>query len=322
MTARSLLGALKTALYRRPRSEWQRLASWGPVAYFRSDVWAREMEHAATSLLSPSHEFVDQEARKIEVWFLTGEKFWFQTAFCAWTLAKHSGRGIVLNVVDDGTLRPQDDDALRRLFPQGRTIWKHAVRERLDDSLPIARFSMLRKRWGDYVNIRKLTDIHLGSRGVKLVLDSDMLFFSKPDALLAWWDLQNKSSGGIATPCVMTDCIESYGYSRALMRELSGADIPSMINVGVCGLHSENIDWEELESWCQILVEREGTSYFLEQALVAMLVSRTTAIVLPRGRYITLPSRSQVALREGTLHHYVADSKPLYFGKAWKLAIE
>ena len=118
----------------------------------------------------------------------------------------------------------------------------------------------------------------------------------------------------------MTDCMESYGYSRALMEELAGAPIPEKLNVGICGLRSEDIDWEEMEHWCRQLLEREGTTYYLEQALVAMLAARNTPVVMQPDDYITFPSRKQATSGVGVLQHYVADSKPWYFGNAWRTA--
>ncbi|MFY8148879.1 MAG: hypothetical protein ACOVNL_06625 [Prochlorococcaceae cyanobacterium] len=268
------------------------------------------MEQAARQL-PPLPAVPPKAGRPLEVWYLTGEHFWYQTAFCAWSLARHCQRELVLHLVDDGSLKPEQEQRLRRLFPAGKTRWKQEVALELDQHLPMDRFPVLRQRWGDYINIRKLIDIHLASSGSKLVLDSDMLFFRRPDELLAWWD---QPEG----PCLMVDCVESYGYSRALMEELAGASIPPMLNVGICGLASEWIDWQELEHWCRTLVEREGTSYYLEQALVAMLAARTMPSVMPRSNYITYPTRQQALTGDGVLQHYVADSKPWYFGEAWR----
>jgi hypothetical protein len=272
------------------------------------------MEKAAAQL-SALPDLEVGASRPLEVWYLTGNRFWYQTAFCAWSLALHSQRDLVLHLVDDGSLRSDQEQQLRRLFPSGVTRWKQAVVAQLDQHLPVSRFPVLRQRWSDYINIRKLTDIHLGSSGTKLVLDSDMLFFQRPDELLAWWDQPD-------APCLMLDCVESYGYSRELMEELAGAPTQPLLNVGICGLASELINWKELEHWCQILVEREGTSYYLEQALVAMLAARSTPTVMPRSSYITLPTRQQTLAGEGVLQHYVADSKPWYFGEAWKLVLK
>lgn len=312
------LSRLKTRLYREPKDEIQRLMRWGSRAYFFCDSWAREMEAAARTLPTPP---TVADSAPLPIWFLTGRRFWYQTAFCAWTLALQSKRSIELNLIDDGTLEAHHVETLRRLFPAGLTITKESVRDRIDTFLPASRFPILRQRWQDYVNIRKMTDIHAGSTGVKLVLDSDMLFFRRPTALLGWWDAHQQVADSSFTPCLMTDCTESYGYSRPLMERLTGGKIPPLLNVGICGLKSEDLDWEEIEFWCRSLLEEEGTSYYLEQALVAMLSARTPPTVMPPADYITFPSRQQIRICEGALQHYVADSKPWYFGEAWKLAM-
>ncbi len=384
---RQYLSDAKTVLYRRPKDEFARMCRWGPRAYFLCDSWMREMEEAAyrlepirkaeirnlkseISILGDEKKSFDHRPSTIDnapvaLWFLTGKRFWYQTAFCAWTFAKHSGREVILNLVDDGTLSDEHHAGLRRLFPQGVTVHKSDVQERIEALLPVERFPILRQRWADYINIRKLTDIHLGSTGVKLVLDSDMLIFRKPQAILDWWDaahgaaserykgvkyegmeggrpsvvssqksqesvLSSDDSGILSpnslkptaySPLLMTDCEESYGYSRSLMEELARAPIPPLLNVGICGLRSESLDWEELEHWCRTLLAREGTSYFLEQALVAMLAAKLSPTVMPRSEYITFPTEQQTVNGEGVLQHYVSDSKPWYFGKAWKYAV-
>src|SRR5690606_28875224 len=115
---------------------------------------------------------------------------------------------------------------------------------------------------GVYFNIRKLTDIHPGRDGWRIVLDSDMLFFAPPRDLLEWM----KSP---AQPLFMTDIATSYGRSDSRLQSICGLAVPQKLNVGICALQSEQIDWDEIEEWHRQLVS-EGTSYFDEQALLAM----------------------------------------------------
>ena len=317
---RPWLSHLKTVVYRRPRDQWRKVQRWGPRAVMRLPAWQRRMEHAALNLPLPSPCDAHQPA--LEVWMLTGERFWYQSAFCAWTLARHSGRAVVLHLMDDGSLTPTLEGHLRRLFPQGTTLGRAEALEQLQVRLPADRYPTLHRRWHDYINIQKLTGPHLAGGAVKLVLDSDMLFFRRPDALLAWWDAAVANPGGDAAqaPCLMVDCEESYGYSAQLMQALAGAPITPLLNVGICGLSSASLDWDLLEHWCTALEKQEGTSYFLEQALVAMLAARRQPVVMPRSDYITFPSAEQTLSGDGVLQHYVADSKPWYFGQAWQRA--
>jgi|688.fasta_scaffold22915_8 hypothetical protein len=308
---RHLLSTSKTFLFRKPSQELGRLHRWGAHAYLRSSAWAHQMEAAASRLPVP----VEASAGKphLEVWFLTGRRFWYQTAFCAWTLSRHSGRELIVHLADDGSLTQEVEHELRYLFPNGTTHWRDECKQLFSELLPPSRYPTLHLRWHDYINLHKLTAPHLGQSGIKLVLDSDMLFFRSPDALLAWWDKPDQ-------PCLMLDCEESYGYTRPLLENLAGVSLLPSLNVGICGLDSSSIDWDQLEYWCRSLVEGEGTSYYLEQALAAMLASRCQPIVLPRADYITFPTHQQVAQGSGVLQHYVSDSKPWYFRTAWRLA--
>jgi hypothetical protein len=116
----------------------------------------------------------------------------------------------------------------------------------------------------------------------------------------------------------MVDVETCYGYSNALMTFLAQAEIPERLNVGICGLKSEDIDWEQLEHWCKTMIEQQGTHYYQEQALVAMLMAGKPCAVAPDEDYIVMPNREEVIQPKAVLHHYVADSKPWYFRYGWK----
>ena len=304
------LGRLALALWHQPldrlRDSWR---NGGPFAERETERQRLEMVAAARELppLPPR-----PGATPVALHLLTGQRFWYQTAFCLHSLARQSELDITAELYDDGSL----DDSLRaqlaRLGPAIKFHRATAIRERLDAFLPETSFPVLRERWRNYPNIRKLTDPHLGSTGWKLVLDSDLLFFRRPGFLLDWL-------AAPARPLHAVDCEESYGYSRALMERLAGAPIPPLVNVGLCGLRSESLNLSELESWCAELIGREKTSYYLEQALVAMLVARTPpCAVAPAADYVTKPAKAECLAPHAVMHHYVAESKRWYFRDAWR----
>ncbi|HXA13545.1 MAG TPA: glycosyl transferase family 2, partial [Opitutaceae bacterium] len=173
----------------------------------------------------------------------------------------------------------------------------------------------LRERRAHYPNLRKLTDVHAGASGWRLVLDSDMLFFRRPDFILDWLASPTR-------PLHMVDVQDSYGYSRSLLESLAGAPLPPRVNVGLCGLRSDALDWEKIESWCRRLIEAEGTSYYLEQALVAMLLAGHDCAVAPAEDYLLLPSEDECRTPRAVMHHYVAQSKRGYFRHAWRAALD
>ncbi len=245
-----------------------------------------------------------------EVFLLTGQRFWYQSAFCVYTLARRLGplRPVF---IDDGSF----DDALageaQRLFPGSRVERAADIETRLDASLPSAKFPTLRSQRRSYIHLRKLTDVHAGLQGSRLVLDSDMLFFRSPDALRAWFAAPDR-------PIHMLDVHDAYGYPAATLAELAGRAVPSCVNVGICGFRSDTIDWEKLESWAARLIARHGTSYYLEQALVALLLADAEPLRLPRADYLLLPDIAECLRPTAALHHYVDLSKRGYLRHAWK----
>jgi hypothetical protein len=245
------------------------------------------------------------------VYFLTGAKFWYQTAFCAHSLLAHSGNPLRVVIIDDGTLTKRQADVLAHVLPGLEVVWDQEIQRRLDEYLPATQFPVLRQRRLVYPHLRKLTDVHAGGEGWKLVLDSDMLFNRCPAFLLDWLSAPDR-------PCHMLDVENAYGYTQALMTELAGAPIPDRFNVGICGLKSDAIDWGRLESWCGTMLEREGSHYLQEQALTAMLVAAGPRAAAPAADYIVRPTRSETERPTAVLHHYVAESKAWYFRFGWR----
>jgi hypothetical protein len=114
------------------------------------------------------------------------------------------------------------------------------------------------------------------------------------------------------------DVEKAYGYPDETMRALCGASqLPDRLNVGLCGLRGEDIDWQKLERWTRGLIERHGTHYYLEQALVAMLVAERQCTVAPESDYVTGPRPPEAGECRAVMHHYVSGSKRWYFRDNW-----
>lgn len=291
-----------------------RLRAWlrtGPITARRIRLGMAEMEAAADRLEPVVASPTGPEDDLPELHFLLGRRFWYQAAFCAHSFCAASGRDVRPVLYSDGSLDAETVARFCRVFPQTRVESLAEIEERIERALPRERYPALRERRDNYVNLRKLTDVHAGRDGWKLVLDADMLFFRRPDFLVDWLAAPER-------PCQMIDNVESYGYSRPLMEELTGAPLAERVNVGICGFDGGAIDWDRLEHWTARLIEAEGTSYLLEQALVAMLVAGRECAVAPEREYICKPERPAAANPEAILHHYVADSKKIYFLDDWK----
>lgn len=302
------LGAIAYKLYYAPKGFVQKTMHRGALNMAVDHFSSLQMEKAAYGL--PPIKTQNSQP-PLDIYFLTGRKFWYQTCFCAYSMAQNTNLTLRPIIYDDGSLEKQYQDEIIRIFPNAKIILKPEIEEYINQYLPENKFPYLRERRLNYPNMRKVTDIHVGSKGWKLVLDSDMLFFRTPDFLLNWLKSPQQ-------PCHMVDVETSYGYSDVLMTSLAQAKISERLNVGICGLKSEDIDWEKLEYWCKIMIEEQGTHYYQEQALVAMLMADKSRAVAPNEDYIVMPNREEVIEPKGVLHHYVSESKPWYFRYAWK----
>jgi hypothetical protein len=307
------LGRLAYRLWFQPKGRIESIiAAGGPLEMRRDELARLEMEAAAYELPVLTQ---DISSSPLVIHVLTGKRFWYQTIFCLWTFARHSKRTLHPVIYDDGTLTVEHSKPIERLFPNASLILQKETLLRLDAHLPESRFPILRERWRNYPNIRKLTDVHAGESGWRLVIDSDLLFFRQPAFVMDWLDRPTK-------PFHAVDCETSYGYTRQQMNSLAGNAVSDLVNVGLTGLNSSAIDWEKLEYWSRVLIEREGTSYYLEQALIAMLVAGRDCAIAPGADYVTKPDGDEAQHCNAIMHHYVADSKRWYFRHCWRVAMQ
>ena len=187
-------------LYHRPIGRVTR--SWregGPINQWITERHRREME-AAADRLPALPEFPGPAP--VTLHLLTGQRFWYQTAFCLHSFARAARTTVQAEIYDDGSIDAACAGRLHRLGPNLHLHPAGEIQTKLDRHLPAEKYPVLRERWLHYPNLRKLTDVHLGSTGWKLVLDSDLLFFRRPTLLLDWLAAPDR-------PLHAVDCEES-----------------------------------------------------------------------------------------------------------------
>jgi hypothetical protein len=304
------LGELKTALYRRPKDELRRLFAWGPRGYFFEKKWKAEMEEAARRL-PPLPASEQREVRDIH--FLCGREHWYQAAFCAWTYQRHSRYRIRPVVIDDGTMDAETEAAFCAVFPETVVRAKVTCDEKFKDSLPESQYPKVHAWRQRQILFRKLTDVFGFDNEWRLLFDADMLFFAPPVEIDNTLERRSEIM-------VQRDCWESYGYSRALTESLTGHTLPEAINIGMLLYNGRLTDWDRVEHWLGVLEDKEGRPYNVTQCMFAMLLAGRTIEVLDKEKYKVL-ARSPGRMVGGRIaEHYVADSKPWYYGYAWRLA--
>jgi hypothetical protein len=310
-------GRLVYLFHHRPKGLVKKsIREGGPIEQWKTERGRREMEAAAWRLPSirPRDEKTKRPkdgGRPVEVQVLTGRKFWYQTAFCLYSFALASGRQVKAVIHDDGSLDQRHAEVLLRLFPGSRVETRDMIMERLDELLPTSRFPTLRARRLELPLIKKITDIHLGRSEWRMFFDADLLFFRRPEVLIDWWD-------DPLVPLTSVDAAYAYGYSMELLNEIAGQPVYDFINTGLLGLKSDSIDWDKMEHWCRTLIERVGTNYYQEQALVALQLAGSDRVVLPQEDYLVYPRGEEAAACSAVMHHYVDLSKKSYFRDNWR----
>lgn len=306
-----MLQKLINLIYRFPRSKIKTYRRFGGYSnYLKMKKGQREMNEAV-KLLPASPSYPDG----LSLYFLTGKNYIHQTLFCISSLLKISKERYKFIIVDDGSFTSEINDTVSRKLPGAIIVNKAEIDRNVNRYLPADSYPLLNHKRKVYPHIKKLTDIHtISPDGWKVVLDSDMLFWNEPLEMVNWLKRPDR-------PIHMVDCDEAYGYSTELMHKICGNAIPELLNVGVIGLNSSTINWGALEKWISELEVNGGTSYYLEQALTAMLIGATPSLVLNKEQYKVNPDHYDFEKKNGVLHHYVDLSKAIYFKKAWKFFV-
>ncbi len=303
----TLAGKLLYKLYYNPRRKIYNVLQKGigiSLLESREEAKMKKCALALNCSLIPEHDTT--------LHFLSGADFWHQTLFCAYSFLHYSQYAAKICIWDDGSLTDTQKSTLRAFYSGVEIREEEEIEARLNKHLPFEKYPYLRQRRKLYPHLRKLTDIHCSESGWQLVLDSDMLFHRKPEALLAW--MKNPEF-----PCYMIDSETSYGYDHEFLESCIEKPLLKKVNVGITGLCSDHIDWDLLEHWCRKMIEERGTQYTQEQALIALYLSTSdNSYALPAKEYLVLPDEKETRAPKATLHHYVAESKSWYFRYGWQ----
>jgi hypothetical protein len=270
------------------------------------------MRRAAVRL--PPPDFPQQPAYRIH--FLTGKRFWHQTIFCAWTFSRTAEVNVIPVIHDDGSMTPELMRHVRTVFPRAELITDAEATSRLEEHLPPSSFPSLYDRRRRLPLFRKLLDVHAGTSGWKLFLDSDMLFFRRPSILVDWLQAPDRMVH-------MVDVQTCYGYPLEFLSEQVSRPVPQRVNTGITGINSSSIDWEHAECLVSGQLQRFGPHYYGEQAIFAQLLSADRSILaLPPADYLVMPDESEVNSPTAVVQHYVSQTKPWYYRVGWRNAMQ
>ena len=109
------LGAIAYRFYYAPQGFLLKCVRQGAIN-MAIDFYAQQQMEAAAFRLQPVLHPEQNDA--IEIHFLTGKKFWYQTCWCAYSMAQHSNLAIRPVIYDDGSLEPSYQNEIQPAFSQ------------------------------------------------------------------------------------------------------------------------------------------------------------------------------------------------------------
>lgn len=297
----------------RPREQINLARAFGWWLVCRSVTGERAMRRAATRL-SPFP--ANARPASAPLCFLTGPRFIHQTLFCAHSLACVTEDVPAYEFLSDGKLGDNEAAALKRAFPSAVVVRADELEARVAAALPPAKFPALHAVRRSFVLLRKLTDAMAGQEGFRLFLDSDMLFWSRPDELLA--------RAAAADPLYMADIVDDgYPASRAEITQALGVPVAAGVNSGLVGLNASRIDWDLMERACVFLRSTPGNQRLIEQALWAVALGAQEARPLTATAYRVMvdpPHWRKTRAEHPTpvLMHYAWNARLPYLAGEWR----
>lgn len=191
----------------------------------------------------------------------------FEMSVCALrSFVFYCGRSFEFVIHEDGTLTQEQKKYLLKNFPKSEIIDYHRslnlAKETFGENSEI--YKMRQKG----VLMLKLLDIKLFSTKKKvIVLDSDILFFKKPDEVL------NAATRFDVPNLFNKDVFPSLMASKEVLEDICAKKIPERINSGLSVVYRDAIDFVLLEKWLKELNDRKVDIILhrIEQSLITML---------------------------------------------------
>ena len=138
-----------------------------------------------------------------------------------------------------------------------------------------------------------------------LLLDSDVLFFAEPKALL-----QRIEDPSYCLNTVNGDVSSSYTVDPAIVQEKFGFAVIDRFNSGLGLIHKDSLNLDWIEEFL-ILPDIEGHFWRIEQTLYALCSCRFGAELLPPEYDVHLKGN----IEDAPSRHYVGKIRHLMYGE-------
>lgn len=230
---------------------------------------------------------LNHQSAKLTLAILANKKRFYESiaalySFCFWD------NNIYIHYHEDGTLSSADIDLLKNVFP-GITIFKRSEQTLKTKKYLLSKGLIYAARMHDcFLFSIKLIDMIIEKRTPDILhIDSDVLFFSKPDEIFEV--LKNDDYNG----CFNVDNKDSSTFSSETIAQYIDIPIIQCLN---SGLFMHNFD-EAFFTFINTVMKGEPdavVSWHLEQTLFAMYASH-------KGSFVALPKKYDVLQIERSL---------------------
>lgn len=249
---------------------------------------------------------LDQPLQPVPVHFLTGKDDW---RLALWMLAswyRATGRNWRIVAHDDGTVPPEGVDTLLRVFPTTTIISRVDADARMAPLLA-EHPACTAYRQSHPLGLKLLDVPALETEPRLILLDSDVLFFRRPDDILRWVDTPDDSSW------FNRDACEASFVSPEQAREALDVDLWPRVNSGLCLLHRDSFPLAFAEVCLTRTPVLNGPIWRVEQTVLALAASRANQGGLLPGTYEV--SLGPWAQPDAVARHYVGAVRQRFYAE-------
>jgi hypothetical protein len=233
-------------------------------------------------------------AGDVTVCVLTSRSDWQP---CLWSLVSFyelTGLRLPLLIYSDGSLESSHMARIKGIFPDARII--DPAEADAATSASLDRFPNCRRFRLIQPCARRIIDLPILCKSNSiLMLDSDVLFFSRPEELVR--QIESVGSGRFVFERDMQD---AYFDSRHRIRESFNIEIASQVNCGIMLADISNFDYGRIERWLgQAPIEKHP---WAEQTLWAMYAGQGRTTLLGEEYDVTM---SEQIKSKTVMKHYI-----------------
>ncbi len=245
----------------------------------------------------PIHVLVGENDWRMAAWMLAS---FFRATESAWPVVFH----------DDGTLPTDGSRTLEDLFEDSSTVSRAEADAKMDRVLRAYPYCH-EYRSGHRLGLRIFDTAHLENAERYLVLDSDVLFFQRPDEIMDWAD------DPLTQKCWFNrDAREFSNVSDFEAREELGVDLWPRVDCGIALIYRPIVDLGFCDRALATTAILRGAEDRIEQTLFALCASQHgQGGLLPKTYEVSLKGR---ASPDAISRHYVPAVRNRFFSEGLK----